>query len=312
HRDLKPENIIVSPEAVKILDFGLAKLLLDDEELSDTDVADAIQSDSGTISGTPRYMSPEQASGRPLDFRSDQFSFGLVLYELVTGKHAFGRATLVHTLSAILHEEPKAISLQNPQVPPPLCWVIERCLAKEPEKRYFSTRDLLRDLITIRDRLSDLHSRRQDTRPSNLPVPTTAFVGRDKELAGVKQLLLRPEVRLVTVTGPGGIGKSRLAIEVARELAEQFGSGVYFVPLAAVSDSGLILLAIAQTLGLRETGGQAPIEALKEHFHSSTGSPTLLLIDNFEHLVEAAPVLAGLLALAPSLKVVVTSRAALH
>jgi|SRR5580658_30023 predicted ATPase/serine/threonine protein kinase len=312
HRDLKPENIIVSPEAVKILDFGLAKLLLDDEELPDTAVADAIQSDPGTISGTPRYMSPEQASGRPLDFRSDQFSFGLVLYELVTGEHAFRRPTLALTLSAILHEEPKPISSLNPQVPPPLCWVIERCLAKEPEKRYFSTRDLLRDLTAIRDRLSDLRSNRQDTRPTNLPVPTTAFVGRDTELAAVKQLLLRPDVRLVTVTGPGGIGKSRLAIEAARGMADQFASGVYFVPLAAVSDPGLIILAIAQTLGLRETGGQAPIDSLKEYFHNSSGSPTLLLIDNFEHLVEAGPQLADLLALAPSLKVLATSRAALH
>ena len=312
HRDLKPENIIVSPEAVKILDFGLAKLGLDDDELADTTVTASVQSEPGAISGTPRYMSPEQASGRPLDFRSDQFSFGLVLYELVTGKHAFRRSTLAHTLVAILQEEPKPISSVNPQVPPPLWWVIERCLAKEPEKRYFSTRDLLRDLTAIRDRLSDLQSNRQDTRPSNLPVPTTAFVGRDKELAAVQQLLLRPDVRLVTVTGPGGIGKSRLAIEVARDLAGQFASGVYFVPLAAVSDPGLIILAIAQTLGLRQTGGQAPMDALKEYFHNSSGSPTLVLIDNFEHLVEAAPLLAELLALAPSLKVLVTSRAALH
>jgi predicted ATPase/predicted Ser/Thr protein kinase len=312
HRDLKPENIIVSPEAVKILDFGLAKLGLDEDELADTTVTGAVQSEPGAISGTPRYMSPEQASGRPLDFRSDQFSFGLVLYELVTGQHAFRRSTLAHTLVAILQEDPKPISSLNPQVPPPLWWVIERCLAKEPEKRYFSTRDLLRDLTAIRDRLSDLQSNRQDTRPSNLPVPTTAFVGRDKELAAVQQLLLRPDVRLVTVTGPGGIGKSRLAIEVARDLAGQFASGVYFVPLAAVSDPGLIVLAIAQTLGLRQTGGQAPMDALKEYFHNSSGSPTLVLIDNFEHLVEAAPLLAELLALAPGLKVLVTSRAALH
>ncbi len=312
HRDLKPENIIVSAEAVKILDFGLAKLWLDNEEQCDTCDIATMHSEFGAISGTPRYMSPEQSSGGSLDFRSDQFAFGLVLYELVTGKHAFRRATQAHTLSAIAHEEPEPINSLNPQAPPPLCWVIERCLAKEPENRYFSTRDLLRDLTAIRDRLSDLNANRGNTRPSNLPVPTTAFVGRDKELAAVKQMLSRPDVRLVTITGPGGIGKSRLAIEVARDLAERFPSGVYFVPLSAITDPGLIILTIAQTLGLRETGGEAPMNSLKERLRNSSGSATLLLIDNFEHLVEAAPLLAEVLALAPSLKLLVTSRAALH
>ena len=310
HRDLKPENIIVSPEAVKILDFGLAKLRLEDEELPSTCVT--VHTEPGTFSGTPRYMSPEQASGTQLDFRSDQFSFGLVLYELVTGKYAFRRSTQAHTLLAIVQEEPKPIGSLNPQVPPPLCWIIERCLAKEPEKRYFSTRDLLRDLIAIRDRLSDLHTRRQDARPSNLPVAPTAFVGRDKELAAVKALLLRPDVRLVTVTGPGGIGKSRLAIEGARDLADHFAAAMYFVPLAAISDASQIILSIAQTVGVSEASGQAPMDTLREYLSNSSGSPTLLVIDNFEHLVEAAPLLTELLGLARNLKILVTSRAALH
>ena len=310
HRDLKPENIIVSAEAVKILDFGLAKFRLEDEELPDT--CATVHTEPGTFSGTPRYMSPEQASGKPLDFRSDQFSLGLVLYELATGKYAFRRSTQAHTLLAIVHEEPKPIASLNPQVPPPFCWIIERCLAKEPEKRYFSTRDLLRDLIAIRDRLTDLHARRQDARPSNLPVAATAFVGREKELAALKALLLRPEVRLVTVTGPGGIGKSRLAIEGARELADYFAAGMYFVPLAAIRDANKIISSIAQTVGVSEASGQAPMERLKEYFGNSSGSPTLLVIDNFEHLVEAAPLLTELLGLARDLKILVTSRAALH
>jgi predicted ATPase/serine/threonine protein kinase len=312
HRDIKPENIMVSAEAVKILDFGLAKLWLEHEEPFDTCDTATIHSEIGAISGTPRYMSPEQSSGRALDFRSDQFAFGLVLYELVTGKHPFRKTTRTHTLAAIVYEEPEPLTALNPLVPPPFAWVIERCLAKEPEDRYFSTRDLLRDLSAIRDRLSDLNAIRRNTRPSNLPVPTTAFVGRDTELAAAKELLCRSDVRLVTVTGPGGIGKSRLAIEVARGLVEEFASGVYFVPLSAITDPGLILLTIAQTLGLREASGEDPMDALKEHLRNSSGALTLLLIDNFEHLVEAAPLLTELLALAPSLKLLVTSRAALH
>ena len=312
HRDLKPENLIVSPDVVKILDFGLAKLEPDGNDLADTSATSCNLTVQGEIVGTFRYMSPEQANGRTLDFRSDQFSFGLVLYEMATGKHAFQRATLAQTLLAIIKDEPKSISSLNPEVPPPLCWVIERCLAKEPEKRYFSTLDLVRDLTAIRDRLSDLQSSRAESRPNNLPVMTTAFIGRDKELAAVRQLLLRDDVRLVTVTGPGGMGKSRLAIEVARDMADYFSSGAYLVPLAAVTDSSLIVLVIAQTLGLRETAGIQPKEGLTEYFRNLPGKPMLLLIDNFEHIVAAAPTLAELLALAPNLKILVTSRAPLH
>src|SRR5262249_30626738 len=153
------------------------------------------------------------------------------------------------TLLAIVREDPPPLNTVNPDVPPPLCWVVERCLAKEPEKRYFSTRDLASDLAAIRDRLSDLDIKRPEARPSNLPPPGTALVGREQELASLKELVLRPTVRLVTVTGPGGIGKSRLGLESARELTDSFPGGVYFVPLSAVSDSEMVAPAIAQTLG---------------------------------------------------------------
>jgi predicted ATPase/predicted Ser/Thr protein kinase len=312
HRDLKPENLIVSNETVKILDFGLAKLALRDEELSSTCATATVQTEPGMIVGTLGYMSPEQAGGRPLDFRSDQFSFGLVLYEMATGKRPFQRKTHAQTLLAIATEEPEPIGSLNHEVPPPFAWVVERCLAKEPEKRYFSTSDLARDLAAIRDRLVDLQRARPKTRPSNLPIPGSAFVGREKELAAAKELLLRREVRLVTVTGPGGIGKSRLALQLARDVARDFPSNVYFVPLAGFSDPSSIATVIAQTLGVRETSGQPQIETLKEYLHNTLDSPMLLVIDNFEHMVEAAPMLAELMAATPDLKLLVTSRAALH
>jgi predicted ATPase/serine/threonine protein kinase len=313
HRDLKPENLMVSQEGfVKILDFGLAKLALQDEELSATATTAGCETGPGVVLGTLAYMSPEQASGRPLDFRSDQFSFGLVLYEMVTGKHALQRSTSTETLLAILREQPEAMGSLNPEAPAPLCWVVERCLVKEPDKRYVSTRDLARDLAAIRDRLPEMPVRRVETRPSNLPVQRTTFVGRDKEVAAAKELLLRRDVRLVTVTGPGGIGKTRLGLQVAGDIVDHFPGGVYFVPLAAVSDPRLITSVIAQTLGVRETGGQPPLETLKEYFQNSLRTPMLLLLDNLEHLVAAAPTVAELLAIGPSLKILVTSRAALH
>lgn len=316
HRDLKPDNLMVSGDTVKILDFGLAKLGLDtpepDETLNGEDTRE-FQTRPGTILGTLGYMSPEQASGSAaLDFRSDQFSFGLVLFEMLTGKRPFRRASVAETLAATIHDHAEPISSLNPEAPPPLCWVVERCLAKEPEKRYFSTLDLARDLVAIRDRLSDLQPNRGEIRPSNLPAPGSAFVGRDTELAAAKTLLLRDDVRLVTATGPGGIGKSRLALEVARQVNEAFPGGVYFVPLAAVKDPGLLALAIVQALQIRETANQSPLEILREYLQNSLNAPALLLIDNFEHMVEAAPALAELLAVAPKLKLLVTSRAALH
>src|SRR5262249_46913615 len=112
----------------------------------------------GVVLGTVGYMSPEQAGAQPVDFRSDQFSFGSILYEMATGKRAFQKGTVVDTLSAILHEEPKPIGEINPEAPAPLRWTVERCLTKEPRRRYASTEDLAMELAQLRDRLSEVAS----------------------------------------------------------------------------------------------------------------------------------------------------------
>jgi predicted ATPase len=313
HRDLKPENLMVSHDGfVKILDFGLAKYASPSEERSDMCSTSASLTPSGLLLGTVGYMSPEQASGRRLDFRSDQFSFGVVLYEMVTGKRPFQRSTAAETMVAILRERAEPIGVQNRDAPAPLCWSIERCLAKEPDKRYVSTRDLARELAAIRDCFSEKPVKQVETRSSGLPVSRTGFVGREKEAAAAKELLLRQDVRLVTVTGPGGIGKTRLAVEVASSLIERFPGGIHFVPLSPISDPGLIVSVIVQTLGIREAGGQSPLEILKKNLQDSLCAPMLFLLDNFEHLVQAAPTVAELLTMGPNLKILVTSRAALH
>jgi serine/threonine protein kinase len=145
---------MVSGDATaKILDFGLAKLLA----VNDTPDSDASTTitEQGTVLGTIGYMSPEQATGGEVDFRSDQFSFGSVLYEMVTGFPAFRKRTHAETTAAILRDEPERLGSRMLQAPPPFLWIVERCLAKDPKERYASTQDLARDLAAVRDRLAE-------------------------------------------------------------------------------------------------------------------------------------------------------------
>ena len=157
HRDLKPDNLVVSKDGfVKILDFGLAKLMAtDQEELSQLPTVARPATQPGAVMGTVGYMSPEQAGGVAVDFRSDQFSLGTILYEMATGSRAFQRKTSAETLAAIIREDPEDIASLNPRVPAPLRWLIERCLAKDPDDRFASTRDLARDLASLREHLSE-------------------------------------------------------------------------------------------------------------------------------------------------------------
>ncbi|HYC61942.1 MAG TPA: protein kinase [Thermoanaerobaculia bacterium] len=149
HRDLKPENVMITSDGVvKVLDFGLAKSVAVND--NDTNV-----SEPGTLVGTYGYMSPEQARAGEIDYRSDQFAFGSILYELLTGTRAFDGTSGVETLFMVVRDEPPALSIVAPHVPAPLRWIVDRCLSKDPDDRYVATRDLARDLQYIRDHFSE-------------------------------------------------------------------------------------------------------------------------------------------------------------
>ena len=182
HSDLKPENIMVSAGGrVKIVDFGLARhsgfeahdsvapLRLDGDLRTQTEL--------GLRAGTVPYMSPEQARGAPTVFASDQFSFGLIVYEMLAGRSPFLRDTPAETLSAIINDDPPMAALEG-RAPVWLHWIIERCLAKDPHERYGSTADLHRDLKTLRDRLTE-------TARNEARMTAGRHVGRSWLIAGI-------------------------------------------------------------------------------------------------------------------------------
>jgi non-specific serine/threonine protein kinase len=149
-----------------------------------------------------------------------------------------------------------------------------------------------------------------DDAAAHVPVHLTRFVGRGRELEDLAQLVY--SARLLTLTGAGGSGKTRLAYEVAREVSDEFPGGVLALPLAPIADPALVSLAIAQAFGLRHAGAEPLVDALRRHVRQSIVQPTLVVLDNFEHVLPAAPLLADLLDASPRLTCLVTSRASLR
>jgi eukaryotic-like serine/threonine-protein kinase len=180
HRDVKPGNVMVSKDGfVKIVDFGLAKS--SPVEVDSVDALSSVATEPGRFVGTVEYMSPEQARGLPLDSRSDQFSLGVVLYEMATGVRPFQRRSLVDTISAILGHEPPSLTKVRPELPAPLRWVVERCLAKDPEDRFGCTQDMASVLSGIRELI--------DVAPPEPPRPTARWA-RVAGVAGLAMLTI--------------------------------------------------------------------------------------------------------------------------
>jgi WD40 repeat protein len=297
HRDIKPENLFLTTDGrVKILDFGLAKLMQPAvSPVSQTGVSTAAPgTDVGVILGTVAYMSPEQAAGEELDHRSDIFSLGIVLYELLSGEHPFRRPTVIATLTAILQEAPIELSIRQPGISPAVNRIVGRCLEKRREGRYESAHDLALALEDILERGSTAKTLREVEERSPYPglssfteADAGHFFGREQE---VKELWekLRGR-RLLAVIGPSGGGKtSFMRAGVAASRPEGWA--------AIVSTPGTApLRGLGQALGPELSGDPEALRKLAAFEDSGTAfellarwrrtnDEALVVIDQFEEL----------------------------
>ncbi len=212
HRDLKPANIMVTGQGhVKVMDFGLAKRTRPSETGETCAIDQTPLTGRGTSVGTPNYMSPEQLTGAPVDQRSDLFSFGIVLCELLVGRHPFQRKSTLETMAAILRDTPDLTSPAGSPASPGLMVLIRRLLAKPPEERYASMRDVRADMAR-------LHQNAAESGPE--AAPAMALIGRDQERDQLLRLLeaaMAGRGALVLIGGEPGIGKTHLTQAILAE-----------------------------------------------------------------------------------------------
>ena len=246
HRDIKPENILIVDGMALVADFGIARTMTAGAPDQGTQMATMV----GAVIGTPQYMSPEQAIGGAVDQRSDIYSLACVLFEMLAGQPPFVAPTADALLRMHVTAEARPVTESRPAIPAALARVVASGLAKRPDDRFASTAQFAEAIAAAMTEVGTAAAPAAAT-AHNLPRPRTQFIGREREIAECVRLL--DDTRLLTLTGIGGGGKTRLAIRVAEEVVSSYPDGVWFVDLAPVTDAGRVLETIAGVFGVRET-----------------------------------------------------------
>ena len=299
HRDIKPENVLLADGLALVADFGIARPVAGAEARGLTS--------AGMIVGTPTYMAPEQALGSPdVDGRSDLYSLACVAYEMIAGGPPF-TGTVASVVQQHITATPPPVSEARPDTPGGVAEAIARGLAKAPGDRYQNAARFVEALLAPDPLASTIVMAGRAPVPHNLPADRTPFIGRERDLAQCRERMA--DARLLTLTGIGGCGKTRLAQKLAEQLLDRFPDGVWFVDLAPLGSAEGLPEAVATTLGVRPEPGRPPLVTLEHHL---AGRRVLLVLDNGEVLRSACAALAdALLAATRHLRILVTSREAL-
>lgn len=292
HRDVKPANVLLSRDAKRafLTDFGITL------DLNQRPRPTGIRTWEGTLA----YAAPEQVRGGVLDPRTDVYALGGVLYHCITGQLPYPAADARGVISAHLFDPPPRPSTIDAQLPRALDRVVARAMSKDPADRFSSAGELA-DAAAV--------ALRGEHEWQALPVPASRLIGREPDVRQIRSLLEADGVRLITLTGPGGAGKTHLALAAARHASGLFEAGARAALLAGVAEAELVLPTVATALGVRAEPGRPLLHSIALELD---GSSVLLVLDNLEHLLDAAPLVGDLLAQAPSLKVLATSRAPLR
>lgn len=325
HRDIKPDNVLLADDGTpRLTDFGMARF-----------AGKPHLTEDGAIVGTMAYLAPEAFMDEEPDERTDIWAFGIMFYEMLTGQRPFPQDQPASLINAIMTHSVPDLEALRPDLPTALVDLIYRMLAKDRQARIPSVRLIGAELealirtggetpTSVQPLVSLESTGRFDVNSSDISVPThviipqtstlkvpnnlpnqpTAFVGRQAELSELETLLDTPGTRMITILGPGGMGKTRIALELATRRMDRHADGAFFVALAGVDSAEHVLPAIADQLDFSFASAN-PMQDLINYLREKN---MLLMLDNFEHVTDCADIVSNIITNAPDVTVVVTSR----